>query len=39
MEYLVRMYNRTNGHYSKKATTVKRQVSPVFDLIGVEEGN
>jgi len=33
------MYNRTNGYYSKKATTVNRQVSPVFDLIGVEEGN
>ena len=39
MEYLVRMYNRTNGYYSKKATTVNRQVSPVFDLIGVEDGH
>ncbi len=30
MEYLVRMYNRTNGYYSKKATPVNRQVSPVL---------
>jgi|GEM_PF-1367395 len=30
MEYLVRLYNRTNGYYSKKATHVNGQVSPVF---------
>lgn len=33
------MYNRTNGHYNRKAATVNRQVSPVFDLSGVEKAD
>ncbi len=40
MEYLVGMYNRTNGHYNIKAPTVNRQVMPVLSTLnGVEEGN
>ena len=38
MEYLVRSYNRTNEYFNKKATTVNRQVSPVFDLLVSRRG-
>lgn len=34
----MRSYNRTNEYFNKKATTVNRQVSPVFDLLVSRRG-
>jgi len=32
-ENMMRMYNRTNGNYNKKATAVNRQTSPVLTIL------